>query len=71
MLFSLFVLLLGCGFVLFVHVKSFRKKKKKEFKIALMTSFNYYFSHVQYGWLKDINVKKTGVGGKVQEHSFL
>ena len=37
-----FVLLLGCVFVLFVlfvHVKFFCKKKNKEFKTALMTSF--------------------------------
>ena len=46
--FVLFVLLLGCAFVLLVlsvlfvllvRAKSFRKKKNKEFKTVLMTSF--------------------------------
>ena len=40
--FCAFVILLGCIFVLlvlFVHVKSFRKKNNKEFKTALITSF--------------------------------
>ena len=49
MAFALFVLLSGCVFLLFVRVKSFRKKKK-EFKTALITSFTLlptssYYKH--------------------------